>query len=113
MDPTVLARGEMQAAAVLSATVAYRFASTNKVYGKMEDLGPVERNGRYEYRDLPAGIDETRPLDFHSPYGCSKGVGDQNTIDYARIYGIQSVTLRQSCIYGPRQFGIEDQRWVA
>ena len=88
-------------------------ASTNKVYGKMEDLGIVERNGRYEYRDLPSGIDETRPLDFHSPYGCSKGVGDQYSIDYARIYGIQSVTLRQSCIYGPRQFGIEDQGWVA
>jgi CDP-paratose 2-epimerase len=88
-------------------------ASTNKVYGKMEDLGVVERNGRYEYADLVSGIAEDRSLDFHSPYGCSKGVADQYTIDYARVYGLQTVTLRQSCIYGPRQFGIEDQGWVA
>ena len=88
-------------------------ASTNKVYGKMDDLGIVERNGRYEYSDLPLGVGEDRPLDFHSPYGCSKGAADQYTIDYARIYGIRSVTFRQSCIYGPRQFGIEDQGWVA
>jgi CDP-paratose 2-epimerase len=88
-------------------------ASTNKVYGRMEDVGVVERNGRYEYRDLPNGVSEDRPLDFHSPYGCSKGVADQYTIDYARIYGIHSVTFRQSCIYGTRQFGIEDQGWVA
>ena len=89
------------------------YASTNKVYGKMEDVGVVERNGRYEYRDLPNGASEHRPLDFHSPYGCSKGVADQYTIDYSRIYGIRSVTIRQSCIYGSRQFGIEDQGWVA
>ena len=88
-------------------------ASTNKVYGKMEDLRVIDRNGRYEYRDQPDGVDEDRPLDFHSPYGCSKGVADQYTIDYARIYGLRSVTFRQSCIYGPRQFGIEDQGWVA
>src|SRR5262249_16368611 len=87
-------------------------ASTNKVYGKMDDIGVVERNGRYEYRDLPNGVGEDRPLDFHSPYGCSKGVADQYTIDYARIYSIQSVTFRQSCIYGTRQFGVEDQGWV-
>jgi CDP-paratose 2-epimerase len=88
-------------------------ASTNKVYGKMEDVGTVERNGRYEYRDLPTGVAETQQLDFHSPYGCSKGAADQYTIDYARIFGLQSVTFRQSCIYGTRQFGIEDQGWVA
>ena len=88
-------------------------ASTNKVYGKMEDLGVVERNGRYEYEHLMTGIPETRNLDFHSPYGCSKGVADQYAIDYARVYGLRTVTLRQSCIYGPRQFGIEDQGWVA
>ena len=89
------------------------YASTNKVYGKMDDNGVAERNGRYEYSDLPNGVGEDRPLDFHSPYGCSKGAADQYTIDYARIYGIQSVTFRQSCIYGTRQFGIEDQGWVA
>lgn len=88
-------------------------ASTNKVYGRMEDLGVVERNGRYEYADLPHGVSEERPLDFHSPYGCSKGVADQYTIDYSRIYGLATVTFRQSCIYGTRQFGIEDQGWVA
>ena len=88
-------------------------ASTNKVYGRMEDLGIVERNGRYEYGDLPGGVSEDRPLDFHSPYGCSKGIADQYTIDYSRIYGLQTVTFRQSCIYGTRQFGIEDQGWVA
>jgi CDP-paratose 2-epimerase len=88
-------------------------ASTNKVYGRMKDVDVVERNGRYEYRDLPNGVSEEQPLDFHSPYGCSKGVADQYTIDYARIYGIHSVTFRQSCIYGTRQFGIEDQGWVA
>jgi CDP-paratose 2-epimerase len=88
-------------------------ASTNKVYGKMDDLTVIDRNGRYEYRDLPNGVGEDRPLDFHSPYGCSKGVADQYSIDYARIYHVRSVTFRQSCIYGPRQFGIEDQGWVA
>lgn len=88
-------------------------ASTNKVYGKMADVGVSERNNRYEYRDLPGGVDEQRTLDFHSPYGCSKGVADQYTIDYARIYGLRTVTFRQSCIYGTRQFGIEDQGWVA
>jgi nucleoside-diphosphate-sugar epimerase len=56
---------------------------------------------------------KTRPLDFHSPYGCSKGAGDQYTRDYARIYGLRTVVMRQSCIYGYRQFGIEDQGWVA
>lgn len=89
------------------------YASTNKVYGKMDDVAVVERNGRYEYRDLMAGADERQHLDFHSPYGCSKGVADQYTIDYSRIYGLRTVAFRQSCIYGTRQFGIEDQGWVA
>jgi len=88
-------------------------ASTNKVYGKMEAVGVVERNGRYEYRDLPTGVSEGQQLDFHSPYGCSKGVADQYAIDYSRIYGIRATSFRQSCIYGTRQFGIEDQGWVA
>lgn len=88
-------------------------ASTNKVYGKMEEIGVEERNGRYEYRDLPGGVTEQQQLDFHSPYGCSKGVADQYSIDFSRIYGLDAVTFRQSCIYGTRQFGIEDQGWVA
>jgi CDP-paratose 2-epimerase len=73
----------------------------------------VERETRWEYESLPMGCPETQPLDFHSPYGCSKGAGDQYVRDYARIYGLPTVVLRQSCIYGPRQFGIEDQGWVA
>lgn len=88
-------------------------ASTNKVYGKLEEIGVTERNGRYEYRDLAGGVSETQQLDFHSPYGCSKGTADQYSLDYARIYGLDTVSFRQSCIYGTRQFGIEDQGWVA
>ncbi len=88
-------------------------ASTNKVYGKMDDVAVAERNGRYEYLDLTQGCSERQQLDFHSPYGCSKGVADQYAIDYSRIYGLQTTTFRQSCIYGTRQFGIEDQGWVA
>ena len=89
------------------------YASTNKVYGQMEDLNIIQNNGRYKYQDLPEGVDETRNLDFHSPYGCSKGAADQYCRDYHRIYGLKTVVLRQSCIYGYRQFGIEDQGWVA
>ena len=89
------------------------YASTNKVYGGMEDTVVEEEATRYRYRDLPQGIPETQPLDFHSPYGCSKGAGDQYVRDYARIYGLRTVVMRQSCIYGARQFGIEDQGWIA
>jgi CDP-paratose 2-epimerase len=91
----------------------FLYTSTNKVYGGMENVAIEERSGRYVYRDFPRGVDETYPLDFHSPYGCSKGTGDQYTRDYARIYGLRTVVLRQSSIYGYRQFGIEDQGWVA
>ena len=89
------------------------YASTNKVYGGMDDVEVVEDATRWHYKDLPFGAPETQPLDFHSPYGCSKGTGDQYVRDYARIYGLPTVVYRQSCIYGPRQFGIEDQGWVA
>jgi CDP-paratose 2-epimerase len=89
------------------------YASTNKVYGGMEEVVTVEEETRYRYRDLPLGIPESQLLDFHSPYGCSKGCGDQYVRDYARIYGMRSVVFRQSCIYGIRQFGVEDQGWVA
>ena len=91
----------------------FLYASTNKVYGGMEDVAVVEWETRYTYRDFPLGISETQLLDFHSPYGCSKGAGDQYVRDYARIYGLPTVVLRQSCIYGPRQMGVEDQGWVA
>lgn len=89
------------------------FASTNKVYGEMEEIPVVELATRYEYRDLKNGFSETQPLDFHSPYGCSKGAADQYVRDYQRIYGLPTVVLRQSAIYGQRQFGEEDQGWLA
>jgi CDP-paratose 2-epimerase len=89
------------------------YASTNKVYGHMTDLEIVEDETRYRYSDLPMGVPETYPLDFYSPYGCSKGTGDQYVRDYHRIYDLPTVVFRQSCIYGTRQFGIEDQGWLA
>jgi CDP-paratose 2-epimerase len=89
------------------------FSSTNKVYGGMEDVRVVEDGNRYRYEGLPQGAGEDRLLDFHSPYGCSKGAADQYVRDYARIYGLRTVVLRQSCIYGPHQFGVEDQGWIA
>jgi CDP-paratose 2-epimerase len=89
------------------------YSSTNKVYGEMAEHKLVELKTRYKYAKLPHGLPETQQLDFHSPYGCSKGTAEQYVHDYSRIYGIPSVVLRQSCIYGPRQFGIEDQGWLA
>ncbi|MFH0906934.1 MAG: GDP-mannose 4,6-dehydratase [bacterium] len=89
------------------------YSSTNKVYGGMEDLKVKKCRTRYQYCDMPCGICEDKNLDFHSPYGCSKGAADQYVRDYARIYGLKTVVLRQSCIYGTHQFGIEDQGWIA
>ncbi len=89
------------------------YSSTNKVYGRMEDVGIEERSTRYVFRDISRGVSEDRRLDFHSPYGCSKGAADQYTLDYHKSYGLKTVTFRQSCIYGPHQFGVEDQGWVA
>jgi CDP-paratose 2-epimerase len=89
------------------------YASTNKVYGSLHGAKVAEVGGRHQLVDRPHGVAEDEPLDFHSPYGCSKGAADQYVIDYARIYGMRTVSLRQSCIYGTRQFGIEDQGWVA
>lgn len=92
------------------------FTSTNKVYGALDDVGLRRRNQRYEPTDpslRQTGVSESRPLDFHSPYGCSKGSADQYVLDYARSYGIPSIVFRMSCIYGAHQFGTEDQGWVA
>lgn len=88
-------------------------ASTNKVYGQLEHHVVEELPTRYVDATAPEGISESTPLDPHSPYGCSKAVADVYALDYARIYGLRTVSLRQSCIYGPRQFGVEDQGWVA
>ena len=90
--------------------------STNKVYGGLEDIGLHLQGRRYTPVDgaiAASGISEARPLDFHSPYGCSKGTADQYVHDYARSYGLKTVVFRMSCIYGQRQFGTEDQGWVA
>lgn len=89
------------------------YASTNKVYGEIDNIKVVEDTFRYSFEHLPLGISEKQLLNFHSPYGCSKGCGDQYVRDYSRIYGIPTVVFRQSCVYGTRQFGIEDQGWVA
>ena len=91
------------------------FASTNKVYGDLGDLPFAELDDRYEPSGLFArrGIDESRRLDFHTPYGCSKGAADQYVLDYARSFGIPTLVFRMSCIYGQRQMGTEDQGWVA
>ena len=88
------------------------YTSTNKVYGEMASHKVVMRDTRWDY-ESSAGIHESEPLDFHSPYGCSKGAADQYVRDYSRIYGIPSVVFRMSCIAGARQFGNEDQGWVA
>jgi CDP-paratose 2-epimerase len=89
------------------------YASTNKVYGALDELGVVAEGDRYTLPSLPLGVPESQPLDFHSPYGCSKGAADQYAIDYARIYALPTVVFRQSCIYGPWQYGNEDQGWIA
>lgn len=89
------------------------YSSTNKVYGQLDDLKITETKTRYKFSNMKWGISEKRNLDFHSPYGCSKGAADQYARDYARIYGLNTIVFRQSCIYGPRQFGVEDQGWVA
>jgi CDP-paratose 2-epimerase len=92
------------------------FASTNKVYGRLIDDTQIVRAGlRYQPASpaLTDGISENAPLDFYSPYGCSKGTADQYVSDYARVFGLQTVVMRMSCIYGPRQFGTEDQGWIA
>jgi CDP-paratose 2-epimerase len=92
------------------------FTSTNKVYGDLTDVSLTKNCTRYEPEDLLIrryGINEDRPLDFHSPYGCSKGTADQYIMDFTRSFPLPMVVFRMSCIYGPHQFGTEDQGWVA
>ncbi len=92
------------------------YSSTNKVYGGLADVAVTPFPDRYQPSDdgiRAHGIGEARPLDFHTPYGCSKGVADQYVLDYSRSFGLKTAVLRMSCIYGPRQFGTEDQGWVA
>lgn len=91
------------------------FASTNKVFGNLEEVPFATTDARHLFQDerYTRGITEQHNLDFHSPYGCSKGAADQYVRDYARIYGLKTVVFRQSCIYGYRQIGLEDQGWLA
>jgi CDP-paratose 2-epimerase len=103
----------LEAARLANPMPAVIFASTNKVYGGMEEVRIGQTETRYFYEDFPNGVPETQLLDFHSPYGCSKGAADQYVRDYQRIYGLKTVVFRQSCVYGPRQMGVEDQGWAA
>jgi CDP-paratose 2-epimerase len=92
------------------------FTSTNKVYGDLEEVGLAKNESRYYPENEQVkenGINEEKSLSFHSPYGCTKGVADQYILDYARTFGLKTVVFRMSCIYGPHQFGTEDQGWVA
>ena len=105
----------LDAARRRSEPVPVIFASTNKVYGDLADFEIQTLHDRHEPKSFAArrGVDESRPLDFHTPYGCSKGAADQYVLDYARSFGVPATVLRMSCIYGQRQMGTEDQGWVA
>lgn len=118
-DFTINARGTinlLEALRALDNPPPLLFTSTNKVYGGLEDVPLRATGSRYEPTDpfiRLYGINERRRLDFHSPYGCSKGAADQYVLDYARTFGLRAAVFRMSCIYGPHQFGTEDQGWVA
>ncbi len=118
-DFEINARGTLnvlEAIRVLDSPIPLLFTSTNKVYGGLDDVALHLRDNRYEPEDATLranGISERRALDFHSPYGCSKGSADQYVLDYARTFGIPAVVFRMSCIYGAHQCGNEDQGWVA
>jgi CDP-paratose 2-epimerase len=118
-DFTVNAGGTLnllEAVRALPASPPIIFTSTNKVYGDLDDVALVPEGDRYVPAAMATrlgGINEARRIDFHSPYGCSKGAADQYVLDYARTFGIPAVVFRMSCIYGPHQFGTEDQGWVA
>lgn len=113
MDNALGTFNALEAARLVGNNPIFLYSSTNKVYGGLDDVETREGDARYEFLDMPLGIDEAHTIDFHSPYGCSKGAGDQYVRDYARIYGLRTIVARQSCIYGYRQFGVEDQGWVA
>lgn len=117
MDFEINAKGTLNildAVRLNSPEAVFVYASTNKVYGGLERYMVSEIDGRYAFADdfLKSGVSEEINLDFHSPYGCSKGSADQYVRDYSRIYGLKTLVFRQSCIYGPRQWGTEDQGWV-
>lgn len=118
-DFEINARGTLnvlEAVRLHNPAAAVVFASTNKVYGRLIDNSQIRREGSRRVpqdSELGRGVTEQAPLDLYSPYGCSKGTADQYVRDYARIFGLNTAVLRMSCIYGPRQFGNEDQGWIA
>lgn len=115
MDFEVNAMGShnlLEAVRLYAPETTVLYSSTNKVYGDLEQFSYRETATRYECVDRPSGFDETTTLDFHSPYGCSKGAADQYMLDYARIFGLKTVVFRHSSMYGGRQFATYDQGWV-
>jgi CDP-paratose 2-epimerase len=106
----------LEAARLSTGQPSLVYSSTNKVYGALADLDVVANDVRYAPSSESVrakGVSESRSLEFHSPYGCSKGAAEQYVLDYSRSYGLQTVVFRMSCIYGPHQHGNEDQGWVA
>lgn len=118
-DFEVNARGTLnvlEAARLAGRKLPVIFASTNKVYGSLADLAVAEDDGRYQPVDEATrrfGLSEDAAFDCCTPYGCSKGLADRYVLDYATSFGLPTAVLRMSCVYGPRQFGTEDQGWVA
>lgn len=102
----------LEAVRLFAPEAAVIYSSTNKVYGDLEQYAYRETETRYECIDKPDGFDEATQLDFHSPYGCSKGSADQYMLDYARIFGLKTIVFRHSSMYGGRQFASYDQGWV-
>lgn len=102
----------LEAVRQYSADTAIFYSSTNKVYGDLEQFSYEETGSRYKCIDHPLGFDEKVGLDFHSPYGCSKGAADQYMLDYARLFGLNTTVFRHSSMYGGRQFATYDQGWV-
>jgi CDP-paratose 2-epimerase len=102
----------LEAVRIYAADAAVVYSSTNKVYGDLEQYTYSETATRFECIEKPVGFDESTQLNFHSPYGCSKGAADQYMLDYARIFGLKTVVFRHSSMYGGRQFATYDQGWV-
>lgn len=109
---TVGTHNLLEAVRLYSPDTIVVYSSTNKVYGDLEQYQYLETETRYECIDKPDGFDETTPLDFRSPYGCSKGAADQYMLDYSRIFGLKTVVFRHSSMYGGRQFATYDQGWI-
>ena len=103
----------LESARQLNTDPSLILTSTNKVYGGLEDYKIVEEERRYDFDKVKQGVSESAPLDPYSPYGCSKYCADSYFKDYSRIYGLKTIVFRMSCIYGYRQFGTEDQGWIA